>query len=339
MSERIVSKYKRLFEVRILHHFWLDDGSFMFDTLPEIRRNKLLLTYDCRTFIEVKPTSATLKTIKGLKGVFKQTSLGFLVAIPGSVAIPDDVVFSFLLTVSDASFYNYTSLTLLNRRIVELYYKPEDKIYRYKENVPVFSNLTGVSHGVNPNKLLFLSSPIPGSSPTTDQAEFMNVSAGALVQLTSGQPGAESQQISTVAANSPVFIHQNDSPLIIAPSGMSGTPERGILLSDEIPDDVFGLVQIAAINPVNPDFSCTAGSLAKDQAPVFQLRFKNRSAFWRYLNKTDGTLFSESGVPLPLTNAGNAGSKKKPGESLVKVKFENDDPAKRIEKIYTEIFE
>lgn len=339
MAERIISQYKRLFEVRLLHHFWLDDGSALFDTLTESRRNKLLLTYDSRTFMEVNPTSATVNTIKALKGVFKQTSLGFLVAVPGSVIISDDAVFSFVLTISDAAFCNYTSFTLLSRKIVELYYKPEDKIYRYKENVPVFSNLTGVSHGVNPDISLFLSSPTPVSSPNTDKAEFMNISAGALVQLTSSQPGATQQQISSVAANAPVFVHQNDSPLIISPSGLSGAPERGILLSGEIPDDVFGLIQIAAINPVNSDFCCIAGGIAKDTAPVFQLRFKNRSAFWRYLNQTNGAPVSESSVPLPFTNSGNSGTKRKPGESLVKVKFENNDPTKRIEKIYTEIFE
>lgn len=339
MAERIVSQYKRLFEVRLLHHYWLDDGHTMFDNLIESRRNKLLLTYDCRTFIQVNPTSATVNTINALKGVFKQTSLGFLVAVPGSVNIPDDAVFSFVLTVTDASFNNYTSFTLLSRNIVELYYKPEDKVYRYKQNVPVFSNLTGVSHGVNPDITLFLSSPVPVSSPTTDIVEFLNISAGALVQLTSSQPGATNQEISPVASNAPVFVHQNDAPLINPPSGMTGTPERGILLSGDLPDDIFGLIQITAKNQANPDFSLTAGGIAKDVAPVFQLRFKNRLAFWRYLNKTNGALNSESSTPLPFTNSGNAGTNKKPGGSLVKVKFENDDPTKRIEKIYTEIFE
>jgi hypothetical protein len=121
--------------------------------------------------------------------------------------------------------------------------------------------------------------------------------------------------------------------------GLTGTPERGILLTNEIPDNVFGLIQIAATNPGNTDFNCTNAGLAKETGPVFQIRFKNRSAVWKYLNKNTGVPVSESSAPLPLTCTGNAGIKRKPGDSMVKVKFENNDPTKRIEKIYTEIFE
>jgi hypothetical protein len=185
MSERIVSGYKRLFEVRLLHHYWLDDGSALFDTLPESRKTKLLLTYDSRSFLEVKPTSGTSNKLKALKGVFKQTSLGFLVAVSMSKIVSDDEVFSFVITIKDDAFYNYTALTLLNRNIVERYYAPQDKIYRYKENIPVFSNLTGVSRGVNPNKSLFLSAAIPASA-LTDKAEYFSRGAGSVNQQSAG---------------------------------------------------------------------------------------------------------------------------------------------------------
>lgn len=338
MAELIVIGYKRLFEVRLLHHYWLDDGSALFDTLPESRRTNLLLTYDSRSFIEITPTSTTTNKLKGLRGVFKNTAAGFVVAVPSTTLIPDNEVFSFIITIKDAAFSNYTALTLINQKIYELYYAPEDKIYRFKENIPVFSNLTGASRGVNPDKSLFLSKEIPASA-ATDKAEFLNISAGALVQLTSSQPGAINQQLNAVAANMPVFVHQNDAPALIPPLGLAGTPEKGILLTNETPDNVFGMIHITATNPVDTDFSCTSAGIAKDTGPVFQLRFKNRSAVWKYLNKNTGTPISESSTPLPITNTGNAGVKMKPGESIVKIKFENNDPTKRIEKIYTEIFE
>jgi len=338
MAERIVIGYKRLFEVRLLHHYWLDDGSSVYDTLPDAKKSKLLLTYDARPFIEVLPTPSTANKIKSLKGVFKTTGLGFIVAVPKSMLIPDDDVYSFVITVKSAEFYKYTSLTLMSRGIYELYYAPEDKIYRYKENVPVFSNLTGASRGVGPNKSIFLSREIPVTAPT-DKAEFLNIAAGALVQLISSQPGATTQQINAVANKMPVFVHQNDAPVIIPPAGLTGTPGRGILLNNEIPDDLFGIINIAVTNPVDSDFGCTTAGIAKEVAPVFQIRFKNRSAFWKYLNKNTGVPVSESSTPFPFTNTGNAGAKKKPGDSSVKVKFQNDDPNLRIEKIYTEIFE
>lgn len=338
MSERIVKGFKRLFEVRLLHHYWLDDGSVLYDMLPESRKTKLLLTYDSRSFMEVRPTSTTVNKLKALRGVFKDSAVGFVVAIPKETLIPDDEVFSFVITITSAAFQNYTALTFLPRKIYELYYAPKDKIYRYKENVPVFSNLTGTSRGVGANKLLFLSREIPGTS-ADDKAEFLNISGGALAQLTSSQPSATMQQINPVAADMPVFIHQNDTPVIVPPVGLTGQPEKGILLDNEICDNVFGVIHIASINPGDTDFSCTTNRMAKETCPVFQLRFKNRSAVWKYLDKNSGALIFETSTPLPFTINGNAGVKKKPGESIIKVQFEDNDPTKRIEKIYTEIFE
>ena len=338
MTERIVNGYKRLFEVQLLHHYWLDDASVLFDTLPESRKNKLLLAYDSRSFLEIKPAPSTVNKLKAFRGIFKSTAPGFVVAVPKAVVIPDNEVFSFVISITDADFYKYTSLTFLNRKIYELYYQPEDKILRYKENVQVFSNLTGVSRGVNPDKSLFLSSEIPGSS-VSDKAEFLNITGGSLFQLTSSQPGAAKVKLNNVAANMPVFVHQNDSPVIVPPVGLTGNPAKGVLLSSEIPDNVFGIVNITATNSLNSDYSCTSAGVAKEACPVFQVRFKNRLAVWKYLNKNNGVPISESSTPLPLTFNGNAGIKKKPGESGIKVQYEGNDPTKRIEKIYAEIFE
>jgi hypothetical protein len=338
MAERIVNGYKRLFEVRLLHHFWLDDGFALFDSLPENRKTKLLLTYDSRSFMSVGPTPATANILKAFGGIFNNTACGFVVAIPKEAMLPDNELFSFVITITDADFYQYTSLTFINRNIYELYYAQEDKIIRFKENVPVFSNLTGVSRGVNPDKLLFLSREVPAST-VSDKVEFLNITGNALFQLTSSQPGATKVKLNAVAANMPVFVHQNDSPVIVPPMGLTGTPGRGILLTSEIPDNIFGLVNIATINPLDADFSCTSAGVAKNVCPVFQVRFKNRLAVWKYLNKNSGAPISESSTPLPFTYNGNAGIKKKPGESAIKVQYEGNDPTKRIEKVYTEIFE
>jgi hypothetical protein len=339
MAEKIRIGYKRLFEVRLLHHYWLDFGAANFDSLPDARKTKLLLTYDSRNFIAVNPTLNTAGKLKALRGVFKNTALGFVVAVPEATMIPDDEVFTFELTITDTAFFNYTAMTFISRNIYELYYPVKDKILRFKENVPVFSNLTGVSRIINGEKSLYLSKEIPAPA-STDKTEFLNIKGGALVQLTSDQPGGISQQINAAASGMPVFVHQNDTPVLVPPAGLAGTPEKGILLTDEITDSVFAMINITATNPGNPDFSCTSAGIVKVLYPVFQIRFKSRSAFWKYLNKNTGAAVSESSTPLPFTAAGNAGvNKRKPSESTVKVQFESNDPTKRIEKIYTEIFE
>lgn len=339
MAERILTGYKRLFEVRLLHHYWLDSGATNFDALPEIQRTKLLLTYDCRKFISIQPTQATENKLKALNGVFKSTALGLVVAVPETANISDDEIFTFVLTITDPDFYTYTSLTFISQKIVELYYPVSDKILRFKENIPVFTNLTGVSRVLNGEKLLFLSKEIPAAD-ANDRVEFFNISGGALVQLTSDQPGAATQQINADAAVMPLFIHQKDTPPIIPPTGLTVPIENGIFLTPEIPDNVSGLIHISAKNPADSDFSCTTAGHVKVSYPVFQLRFKNRSAFWKYLNKNTGAEVSESSEPLPFTASGNAGvNKRKPSGQSVKVRYQNNDPTKRILKIFAEIFE
>jgi len=338
MSERIVTGYKRLFEVRLLHHYWLDEGASLFDNLSESRRNKLLLLYDARNFLSVAPTKSTGEKLRGLKAVFKTTATGFLVAVSKTTKIADNEIFNFVITATDPAFFNYTALTLSKNRIYEIHHPAEDKIYRFKENIPVFSNVTGASRGAGADKTLFLSKEIPGSDPA-DKAEFLNLSSGSLLQLLSSQPAAITQQISADAASAPVFFNQHDFQVLIPPPELTGTPPKGIYLTDGIPDQVFGLISIAATRPSDTDFSCTSAGVAKQSCPVFHIRFRNRSAYWKYLNKNTGATVSETATALPITFTGNAGVKKKPGNTPVKVKFENDTPTERITKIYTEIFE
>lgn len=167
----------------------------------------------------------------------------------------------------------------------------------------------------------------------------MVIAGNALLQLTSSQPGAATQQLSATASAMPVYYNQQDAPLITTPAGLTGAPLREIELTEEIPDSVFGLIRIAAVKPGDPEYSCTAGGIAKDNYTVFQIRFKNRSMIWKYLNRNTGIPVSESATPLPLTFSGNAGTKQKPSGGQVNATFEDNDPSKKIERIYTEIFE
>lgn len=338
MAERITTGYKRLFEVRILHHYWLDEGQTNFDNLPESERNKKLLDNKSDRLISISPTPKTQQLLNGIGAVAKQTGLGLVVAVPETQIIPDDSVFVFTVDIKDSSFFNYTSLTLLERKITECLSPGENKIYRYKVNVPVFSNLTGVSRGTGATKQLFLSREIPGIT-ATDQVEALIISGNALLQLTGSQPGAATQQLNASALAMPVFHHQQDAPVINPPPGLIGAPPRGIELTHEINDNVFAIIEITAVKAGDADYSCTSGGIAKEGYPVFQIRFKNRSLIWKYLHKNTGSPVSESPAPLPLTYTGNAGSKQKPSEGMVKADFENNNPANRIVRIFTEIFE
>jgi len=335
MAESIDNPYRRLFQIRLLHHFWLDEGATVFDLIaPQAKREKRLLSYDARPILAVTPTAATARALAGFGCIFKSTAPGCLVAAPKGRVIAADAVFEFAVTVQDPAFYNYTALTLRPRKIHEIFYPPEKKIYRYKENVPVLTNLTGASRGNGPGKTLFLSTGVPALA-ADDQVESLFVSGAALMQLTGDQPGGGSRQLAPQAADLPVFVHQGDLPAIAPPAGLVGAPARGVLLTEGMPDRVFAVIRITALRPDDEDFSIIdAGGHAKTIGPVFDIRFKSRSTIWQYFDKHSGALISAETDPLPLTHYGNAGSRQKPSQGLVQAEKSGD----RITGLVSEIF-
>lgn len=335
MTESFKKHYKRLFEVRLLHHFWLDDGATVFDLIPEQRkREERLLSYDVRHLLAVAPTAATAKLLKGLGCLSINTTMGCIAAVPNTVVVPIDTTFEFAVTVQNHSFYNYTALTLRPQKIYEFYHQPEEKAYRFKENVPVLSNLTGVTRGIGLNRRLFLSKEFPGLG-ALDQVESLYQSSNALWQLTSDQPGAGSQQLNALASTLPVFVHQGDVPATVPPDGLVGVPAHGIQLSDGIPDDVFALIRLSAVRADDGEFSCIdSNGHAPMVNPIFEIRFKNRSTIRQYFKKNTGTLDAIEPEPLPLTFYGNAGAKQKPSEGLVKAVKSGD----KITQLVSEIF-
>jgi hypothetical protein len=173
----------------------------------------------------------------------------------------------------------------------------------------------------------------------------------------------------------PIFVHQLDIPFIdnlathplpsdfilLSSIKPEDIPHRGIKLSDDIPDNIFGLIHLVTrredissqfdlFDVINVDFIDENGQTktrqeahAKKERPIFHIHFKNRSTEWHYydkrLNKTDQPFITE---PLPLTFFGNAqpNKKRKPSEGFVKPKKLKDDTndEQRL-RLVSEIFE
>ncbi|HWD28602.1 MAG TPA: hypothetical protein VG387_15630 [Rhizomicrobium sp.] len=318
MVERTTSPYARLFEVRLLHHYWLDTGKTMFDALPAAGQAERLLTYDVRPILTVVPTAPTATLLMGLGCIFRPTGMGFIVALPAGRAIPVDTVLGFVVTVADGGLFGYTALSLLPRDVYEVFdptdTSPGRVTYRYKANVPLLSNLTGATRGT----ALYLSQEIPAPA-ATDPAEALVQSAGALLQLTSDNPAATTQQIGAPASSLPVFVNQADMPAIAPPAGVTGAPAFGVELSGGIPDDAFLVISLTAVRGDNDAFSFVDNTGApKPAAPVYQVRFKNRSTVWTYLDKGTGAVTATEPAPLPLTYFGNAGAGQAPSRGIVK---------------------
>ncbi|AVA23122.1 MULTISPECIES: hypothetical protein [unclassified Rhizobium] len=318
MTERATTAYRRLFEVRLLHHYWLDEGARIFDNLPAVGWQARLLAYDVRSFLEIRPTQSTGNLLRGLGCIFRPTSLGFVVAAPKAAAIDQTTALSFAVSVIDSDFFDYTALTLLPRKIYELSdptdNTPDRATYRFKENVSVLSNLTGAMRGSGVNATLFLSRETPAPD-ATDRVEALVKSGTKLMQLTSDNPGATKQQLGTLTGL-PLYVNQADAPPIVAPAGISGAPARGVALLDDVPDDVFLLIRLGAVRADNGAFSFVDGNGApKVTPPVYQVRFKNRATFWSYRKKKDDSITVEPDA-LPLTHFGNAGTRQKPSGTV-----------------------
>lgn len=300
--ERLTTAYVTLFEVRVLHHYWLDDGEVLFDALlPSIQQSRLL-AFDVRKILDIRPTPESLEVLRGMDAVWRATSTGVVVGIKANRKVPDTAVFEFTLCVTDADYYGYSAYGLVVPSTANVFQTTTRRMFRYRANAALYSNLTGASRGSGSGKQLFLSREYLALTPS-DGVESIVDNAGSLVQLTSDPPVASSQ-ILGITASMPVFAHHGDVPSITDRGNVIGrVPLRGIELPEGAPQETIALIRIGAVRSGDDDFSCTSGGFAKTNAPVFQLRFKNRRTLWRYISRSNG-LSSDAGI-FPLTFHGN----------------------------------
>jgi hypothetical protein len=331
--------YTRLFEVRLLHHYWLDDGATVFDTIAnQAIKTQRLLTYDTRRLLTVEPSSATATTIAGLRGVFRMTGLGFLVAVPDDAVLRVDASFEFYVTRTAPDFANYTALSLRPQPIVHVA-DPADTevIHRYKANVPVLSNLTGASQGAGLNKHLFLSRPYVNGANAGDGVEALVTSGTDLRQLTGDPPSAPFQVLGPKSGH-PVYVHQGDVPPITPPPGSTGAPPLGIELAADAPPAVAAVIRLTPRRADDNAFSfANSNGAPRTPTRVFEVHLRNRWTTWRYRDQGDGSITATEADPLPLTYFGNAGTKQRPSTASVDVERDSGNPLK-ITRLVSDIY-
>lgn len=334
MAETIRTTYARLFEVRLLHHYWLDDGTTVFDsssTAPDDLRR--LLRYDVRRVFHVQPSHATEDVVAGLRGVVKTTGLGFFVAVPANATVPLDTEFTFYVAAVSGGYDDYTALSLRPRPFVDVP-DPVDEhlVHRYAKDVPELSNLDAAATGTGAGKRLYLSVPYRGGVTKSDPVESLANASGTVRQLLNPQSGlvrlGEADEL-------PVYVHQGDVRPITAPPKAIGVPARGVELASDAP---HGLVAVVRLHPRrgedDSDFDLTtADGGVRPEPPVFEVHFRNRWTYWCYLNP-DGSTASEVG-PFPLTEVGNPHTARKPPVDALVVERTGDPPT--ITRLVSEI--
>lgn len=126
--------FKRLFEVRFLHEFFLADreadGALFFSKTPAVRKiflEKFILRggQDIRTELEFEPTPDTARRLRGLQWKFGTTATGFIVGAPvveqeidnAPALVPKTAPklgerFSFFVRLKNPQFRSYTALRM-----------------------------------------------------------------------------------------------------------------------------------------------------------------------------------------------------------------------------------
>lgn len=307
--------YARLFDVRVMHHYWLDDGAKRFDQLPEPDQERRLRDYDVRRILDIRPDTATADAIAGLRGVFRTTSVGFFVAVPDAATLSLDTDFVFYATQADPDYAGYTALTLRSQRTFDVVEPGDPPVsHRFKQNVPMLSNLKSAVRGTGAATRLFLSQEFPADAG--DGVEALVRSGATLRQLTTDPPNPASRSLGT-AASHPVYVNQGDVPAITPPPGSTGAPDRGIELSSDTPPEVVLVIRLSPRRPAPPQPGDERFAFAKPDGSVrtpprvFEVHLRNRATVWRY-HRRDGSTTTQPGDPLPLTYAGNAGTAQKP---------------------------
>lgn len=113
--------YKPLFDVKILHLYYLNKGDVEFFSMKEKEKEKQLAGYDISSFFRIVPTTVTRNKLEGHKLVFKRHNSGFTIWVNVSedestplIAVDDTLELTFLLNLNAHTFFNLTRLDISN---------------------------------------------------------------------------------------------------------------------------------------------------------------------------------------------------------------------------------
>jgi hypothetical protein len=120
-----MTRYGILFEVELLHDYYLNVGTRVFDALDDDMAGTAMRGYSVADFLSVSPTPDTQRRLAGHQMIFKHRKHGFLVGtkldpstpVDSPLVPPDtDLVLRFALRVTDPRFLNFTALGRTDHR-------------------------------------------------------------------------------------------------------------------------------------------------------------------------------------------------------------------------------
>ena len=115
-------KYKPLFQVNILHQFFLNNGTENYFTLSEAEKEKKLISYNISNLFIILPSTKSHQQLAGQNMIFKLSNFGFTIMVKVSesnesvpfIPISEDLEFTFLLKLLNNTFFNFSDLQFEN---------------------------------------------------------------------------------------------------------------------------------------------------------------------------------------------------------------------------------
>ena len=281
----IQSKYPVLFQVKVLHHYFLDKVYALFDNFLPSEKIGALAEYDVRKFLKIQPTAQTQRILDGKNLLFKPHGLGFAVLCN---ADKDGVVgkgkkpaigerLRFSLKITDPYFMQYSAGFLKKEEVrIEKSTNGRTPDRFFKKAYHLKNDSTGQNSSL--------------AAPPVNYDNAQVFTPESIVQHDANANGTPEFYIAqrAIASNTPPTVAANLDWLKlvqIAPQNsniryVSQADLTELELGDDLPQDGFAVIEIEA--------NAGAGALhlydGADNlnSPTFEIRFKNRLTWWRH---------------------------------------------------------
>lgn len=382
----VTISYNILFEVRVLHHYFLNKGETVFDNMSPEEQAAIMLTYDVRDFLEIYPTPECIKVLNAHKCIFKATSQGIIVGIRAEAnnenpprylpfnSFPINQMFAFVIQLRDMNFFNYTAIPLIENSgktyIFNNFVSGSPLQFPELSVIPgVFVNGTDYYPGDmvsnDPNNFTTLFTAINKTgNPTTNTSDWLAENQSENIPVNYANASDRHHVIHgmliykvSVPGLAPAITVKTSAGEIISPeiSILSGDHRTVQIDMRGFPDGYY-TVDFESANPSYSDhlsfyllnsrtrpfgimnLKILSNNLAYNmideigslRSPVYNLRFRNRRTYWRYVGKNFDA-GSVTANPLPLTRFGlipDVTVKNKDGEDVFNLPNPGSAPIK-----------
>ena len=113
--------YGLLFEVTLLHNYFLNSGEDTYAGMSDGNKEKMLQKFNSDSFVTITPTVETDTRLRNYKMAFKPTKTGFRIYIKVKeddetdpfISVPALLKLDFKISINDYQFENYTNLEFI----------------------------------------------------------------------------------------------------------------------------------------------------------------------------------------------------------------------------------